>query len=101
MGFVGCLTFASFLAVASLSIGCSSIRVVQKTPQGGTLAFRDLQDGAREKADDYMRGQCPRGYDVLEEGEARATADTTEWHITYHCNGSVQEAKAREVVIRF
>src|SRR5438128_2247359 len=95
------------LALATLS-GCSSIRVVQKTPSGGTVALQGAEDGAREKADEYMRSQCPAGYEVVEEGEAvvgsvtnaRATptiigpvttaqtSDTREWRITYKCNGA-------------
>lgn len=101
---------ASFFAVTALATlsGCSGIRVVQKTQTGGTVALQGSEGGAREKADEYMRGQCPAGYEVVEEGEAvvgsitsaqtnrtligpvttARTSDTREWRITYKCNGS-------------
>ena len=101
---------ASIFAVTALATlsGCSGIRVVQRTQTGGTVALQGAEDGAREKADEYMRGQCPAGYEVVEEGEAvvgsvtnarsnptiigpvttARTTDTREWRITYKCRGS-------------
>lgn len=101
---------ASIVAVTALATlsGCSGIRVVQKTQTGGTVALQGAEGGAREKADEYMRSQCPAGYEVVEEGEAvvgsitsaqtnrtiigpvttARTTDTREWRITYKCKGS-------------
>ncbi len=83
------ITILSFVAASALATltGCSSIRVVQKTPAGGTVALEGAEGGAREKADEYMRSQCPAGYEIVEEGEAVVT-DTREWHITFKCRGA-------------
>lgn len=110
----------TFVALA-LVTGCSSIRVVKKTPDGGIVALQGAQDGAREKAEQYMSGQCPGGYDVVEEGEAVSgsettaethktflgpvteakTKDTHEWRITYKCKGAAKSAAAETVIVRF
>lgn len=100
------------------SVACSGIRVVQKTKDGGILALQGIQDDAREKADSYMKGQCPKGYEIVEEGEAVVGQDTRmqsnntrygsigsaqsrdvrEWRITYKCKGDAT-ATLRSVTV--
>jgi predicted component of type VI protein secretion system len=109
------IAFSSFVLVGA---GCSSIRVVKKMPDGGVVALQGAQDGAREKADEYMRSQCNGAYEVLEEGEAVIGSDTTvrqqqtflgpattarstdrsEWRITYKCKGT-KNATARTLIV--
>jgi hypothetical protein len=68
-----------------------SMRVVQETPSGGTVA---VQGDGREKAEQYMGSQCPLGYDIL--GESRTTEDQRT--IRYSCRlPAPDDAKAREV----
>jgi len=72
--------------------GCSSIRVVQESKTGGTVALQGPHEGARSKAEDHMRTQCPRGWQIVEEGEALATDNVTrEWRITYACTGATKQ----------
>lgn len=69
--------------------GCGSVRVVQEAKTGGTLALEGAHEAARSKAEDHMRTQCPRGWQIVEEGEALNTDGTTrEWRITYACVGA-------------
>ena len=106
--------------VSVVGVGCSSIRVVQRTPNGGTVALHGPEDGAREKADEYMRAQCSMsgfaGYEIVEEGEAvvgsettsrtqmetigpvttARTSDTREWRIAYRC-ATTNSARVGEV----
>lgn len=116
-------TVLSVIALGSFALvgtGCSSIRVVKKTPDGGIVALQGAQDGAREKADEYMRSQCNGEYEVVEEGEAVIGSETTmrrhntilgpattaqstdraEWRITYKCKGA-KNATARTLVVVF
>jgi hypothetical protein len=96
-------------SLAMFSIACSGIRVVQRTQHGGVVALEGSRDGATEKAMQYMSTHCPKGYDIVEEGEAvvgqdfqsssrpvrglfgPATAtsgsstDKREWRIKYAC----------------
>lgn len=115
---------ASLVALGSLVFvvtGCSSIRVVKKTPDGGVVALQGDPDGAREKAENYMQSQCASGYDIVEEGEAvvgsetetrrnrggifgptvtSSSTDRSEWRITFKCRGENAGAP-RSVIIRF
>ncbi|MBX3228489.1 MAG: hypothetical protein KIT84_07545 [Labilithrix sp.] len=76
----------AFLLLVS---GCGSIRVISEAKTGGTLALRGAHDAAREKAERYMREQCPDGFEVVEEGDTVGdTDDAREWRIAYRCNGS-------------
>ncbi len=118
------------VALVSLA-GCSSIRVVKTTPEGGVLALQGSQDGAREKAVAYMQEKCSSGYDVVEEGEAVIGENTqgnasrglfnsvntsststqkTEWRITFKCKGGAgassdtsgkTSGQLQTVVVRF
>lgn len=109
-----------FMVCAVLLTGCSSIRVVQKTPDGGVVALQGVQSGAREKADEYMRGQCGGEYAVVEEGEAVVGSDTTarktstflgpatqshstdrtEWRISFKCkNAKTAETHVLTIVL--
>ncbi len=113
------ITTVLFLASLSLLTACSSIRVVQKTKEGGVLALKGPRDSAHEKAEEYMLSRCPEGYDVLEEGEAvvgqdtsvrteqtrygtststAQTRDVREWRIVYRCTTDASAA-ARVVVV--
>jgi hypothetical protein len=109
----------TFGTLALLVTGCSSIRVVKKTPDGGVVALQGIQSDARNKAQDYMRSQCAGEYDVVEEGEAVVGSDTTtrktstflgpattsqssdraEWRITYRCKGA-KAAVTRTLFVR-
>ncbi|HEU4406107.1 MAG TPA: hypothetical protein VFS43_12635 [Polyangiaceae bacterium] len=109
-------TKLSLMAIAFFSLaaaGCSGIRVVKRTPSGGELALVGAREGAQQKANEYMAGQCPGGYDVLEEGEAvvgqetsttsrptrglfgdrqvqsnSVSEDKREWRVKYQCKGA-------------
>lgn len=109
------------------AFGCSSIRVVQRTPAGGVVALVGDREGATEKAQEYMRSQCPKGFDVVEEGEAvvgqdiqtesresrgflgpqtstrGSTTDKREWRIKYACKGEggAKQGSIRELVVRY
>ncbi len=105
------LAFVSMLL--SITTACSGIRVVKRANDGGIVALQGPESGAREKADEYMRSQCPKGYEIVEEGEAvvgqtahattrqgfigpvttAQTEDRREWRITYKCKG-VENASA-------
>lgn len=69
--------------------GCGSIRVVSEAKSGGTIALQGAHGSARDKAEEYMRKQCPNGYEVVEEGDTAGDSDDSrEWRIAYRCNGS-------------
>jgi hypothetical protein len=72
-----------------LLTGCGSIRVVREAKSGGTVALEGSHDGARAKAERYMRAQCQSGYEIIEEGDAASSDGASrEWRITYVCAGS-------------
>lgn len=100
--------------------GCSGIRVVQRSQTGGVVALQGAESGAREKAGEYMSRECPRGYEIVEEGEAvigqtthadtrpgllfgsHTTArseDRREWRITYHCKGASNRAAENATIV--
>jgi hypothetical protein len=80
---------AFMLLLATALAGCGSIRVVSEAKTGGTIVLTGAQGAARSKAEDYMRKQCPGGYEVVEEGDTVGdTDDSREWRIAYRCNGS-------------
>ncbi len=115
----GCvLGICSMTSVLAL-MGCapaSNFRVVEKTSVGGVVALPSAQDMAREKAEQYMKSQCPTGYDIQKEAEAVIGSDTTqgqqkasffsaptaatsttnktEWRIEYKCKGAAPDAPA-------
>lgn len=69
--------------------GCGSIRVVSEAKSGGTIVLEGSHGSARSKAEEYMRKQCPTGYEVVEEGDTVGDSDDSrEWRIAYRCNGS-------------
>jgi hypothetical protein len=79
---------------------CGGIRVVDKTPSGGTVALEGSYDTAREKAEEFMRSECPQGYRILDED--RSIAQRIEWRLRYECKPmGGQQAAARELVVRF
>jgi hypothetical protein len=101
--------------------GCSGIRVVKKTQDGGVVALQGVQSDARVKADEYMRAQCGGEYEVVEEGEAVVGSDTetrktntflgpattahstdrNEWRITFKCKAAKPAAALHSVIVRF
>ena len=82
------LLIASLLLVLTTA-GCGSIRVVSEARSGGTIVLQGAQGAARAKAEEYMRKQCPSGYEVVEEGDSAGDSDDTrEWRIAYRCNGA-------------
>lgn len=90
------LLFASAAVVLS---GCGSYRVLSEAKSGGTVALEGAHDSAREKAEGYMRSQCPNGYEVVEEGEAVSEGGASrEWRLSYRCTGS---AAPRTALIAF
>ena len=83
-----------FIFLVSILAACSSIRVVQEGKTGGTVALSGPHDGARAKAEEHMRSNCPHGWQIVEEGEALATDNVTrEWRITYACTGSATRTR--------
>jgi hypothetical protein len=121
------ISFFAALALASLSLAaCSSIRVVQKTPQGGVVALQGDREEAMQKAVTYMQSQCPTGYQIVEEGEAvigqdiqtettqnrsrwgnsqstrGSTTDKREWRVTYACkDASGKQGALRSYSVAF
>lgn len=65
-------TLALALITLVYGSGCSlgSYSVVQKTQTGGEVALLGARDEAQEKANAYMELVCPKGFTILEEGEA-------------------------------
>ncbi len=121
------LTLMTLVCASGCSLG--NYRVVKKTQTGGEIALLGVRDEAQEKANGYMASVCPKGFTVLEEGEAvvgqvgearseksrgmfntqgtttrSETQDKTEWRVKYQCKDA-PEAKAagkvHEVVVRF
>lgn len=77
------------LTVLLVLTGCGSIRVVSEAKSGGTVVLEGAHGAAREKAEEYMRQQCPTGYEVVEEGDTAGDSDDArEWRIAYRCHGS-------------
>jgi hypothetical protein len=89
---------AVVLPLISCLAACAggSMRVVQETPSGGTVAVQGQGDGAHEKAEKYMGAQCPFGYDIL--GTQRSPDD--QQTIRYSCRLPAKPdaaAKTRDV----
>jgi hypothetical protein len=84
------MRFTLFIAFAGVVMsGCGSYRVLSEAKGGGTVALEGSHDSAREKAESYMRLQCPGGYEVVEEGDALSEAGgSREWRLSYRCIGS-------------
>ncbi len=100
--------------VSFAAIGCGgSYRVVEKTGTGGVVALPNQQT-PRDNVEQYLKAQCPAGYDVQKESEAvigettqtreegsahatkgggirsssasaSSTTQKTEWRIEYKC----------------
>ena len=80
------LLIGSLLVVVS---GCGSVRVLSEAKTGGTVALEGAHGSARSKAEQYMRSQCPDGYEIKEEGDVFTEGGALhEWRITYVCTGS-------------
>jgi hypothetical protein len=112
---LGICSVISLLALAGCGAG-GTFRVVEKTSAGGVVALPSAQDMGRQQAEQYMKTQCPGGYDVQKEAEAVIGSDTTqgtqkagffsaptatttsvqktEWRIEYKCKGGAPEAPA-------
>lgn len=100
------------LVVSIASCGqFSYIRPVSRTPTGGEVALLASIDAARTQARNYMNGQCPNGFDIVEEREevvgtertsqtstnsnrsgtsggsttTESTNNKTEWRMKYQC----------------
>ena len=87
------------LSLASMLAACSSYQVVQHTPQGGVVALHGSADEARQKAEQFMRSECPFGYRIVDEDES-----TRELRITYACKAPTQtnaQADVREATFRY
>jgi hypothetical protein len=69
--------------------GCGSYRVLSEAKTGGTVALEGAHGSARSKAEQYMRAQCPDGYEIKEEGDVFSEGGALhEWRITYVCTGT-------------
>ena len=80
------LLIVSLLVLVS---GCGSFRVLSEAKAGGTVALEGAHGSARSKAEEYMRSQCPDGYEIKEEGDAFSENGALhEWRITYVCTGT-------------
>lgn len=104
------------VALAVSTFACGGIRVVRRTPHGGTIALQGMRDEAQKKASQYMTAQCPTGYDVTEEEEAvvgqqtsarttdtkhgsftsASSSDVREWRVTFRCKDAPPEAGGPE-----
>jgi hypothetical protein len=83
------LTVLILLTLTMTMTGCGSFRVVREARGGGTVALSGAHDSAREKAERYMREQCPGGFEVVEEGDtATIVGDQREWRLSYVCAGT-------------
>ena len=82
--------FGVFAVVSLILVsGCGSYRVISEARTGGTVALEGAHGSARSKAEDYMRSQCPGGYEIKEEGDALAEGGASrEWRISYVCAGT-------------
>ena len=96
------------LPVLTLSMfalgGCGSYRVLAEAKSGGTIALKGSEDAAREKAESYMRGHCPAGYEIVEEGDAAiSVTDATdrEWRIAYVCTSKLEKSDRRTALRAF
>jgi hypothetical protein len=97
-GFVRLFAVLGVLS-CSFAAACSSYQVVQHTPQGGVVALHGKADDARQKAEEFMRSECPFGYRIVDEDES-----SRELRITYACKAPTQtnaQADAREVTFRY
>lgn len=70
--------------VRKLSLGlimalaaCGSARLVQQTPQGGTLELQGDRNKAMEDANNQMAAQCgPNNYTIVQQGDEPVGTDT-------------------------
>jgi hypothetical protein len=104
------LAIVALAGGALFVLGCSGIRYVKRTQDGGVIALQGDREGAMEKARKAMAEHCQGPYTVVEEGEVvigedsaaaaethntrrggevtRANSSTrqaTEWRVTYVC----------------
>jgi hypothetical protein len=74
------------LSIAALGltglVGCSSIRVVRASPQGGEIALNGNREDAMEKARVEMQRTCGGPYTIIEEGEVVVGQQTQEQQTT-------------------
>ena len=112
---LGICSVSSLLALSACATA-PTFRIVERTPGAGVVAIPSAQDIGREKAEEYMKSQCPSGYDVQKEAEAVIGSDTveghkhgflwtppanttsttqkTEWRIEFKCKGAAPDAPA-------
>jgi hypothetical protein len=114
--------FAAGLGFILSTAACvhGNYRVVKTVPNAGEVALVGPQEEAHQKAEGYIAGRCPSGFDILEEGEAvvgqtssshtraygpgrfaaasehteASTTDKREWRIKYQCKGGAPAASA-------
>jgi hypothetical protein len=56
---------------------CGSARLIQQTPQGGTLELQGDRNKAMEDANNQMAAQCgPNNYTIVQQGEEPIGTDT-------------------------
>ena len=56
---------------------CGSARLIQQTPQGGTLELQGDRNKAMEDANNQMAAQCgPNNYTIVQQGEEPVGTDT-------------------------
>lgn len=83
--------FSMLLLALTATTGCGggALRVVNRTPNGGTVALQGTKDTARARAKEFIREQCPFGYDLRDGDTAsRQVTDSRtegEWRVEYHC----------------
>ena len=111
-----------------LSVGCSSVRVVRVTQDGGEIALLGSREGAMKKARQEMAMQCGGNdkYQIVEQGEVvvgevtqsrtrartrrgrrgtrgyassrTVTRDRTEWRVIFECETEEPQESARHTV---
>lgn len=112
------IVILSVVATALTALaGCSGIRVVRASPQGGEIALLGNREDAMEKARLEMQRTCGGQYTIVEEGEtvvgeqtngsstteqgrtwsgrpasrtstSSTTRDVTEWRVKYACGAA-------------
>jgi hypothetical protein len=115
MNFISLKNLLLVSTLGALAVGCSSVRVVKLSKQGGELALLGDREEAMEKAQAEMAAKCggQDKFDIVEQGEvvvgevsksstrsssrrgkrktrgfsssSTVTRDKTEWRVIFEC----------------
>lgn len=97
--FLSSVTPLVLIASAITLSGCSGIRVVRSSPEGGEIALLGMRDDAMETARQEMASNCggPGRYRILEQGEV-VVGQTTQGQATADTDRSRRRRGSRTVV---